>query len=91
MGAYGQAVRRSRQREKREDAMGKGEFYPPGFDIRLDEVINEYELDEKQIRKLGELIATRTIANAFVGKAVYYRRATIERLFGNAKQAEVQQ
>lgn len=80
---YGLAAMAQRQREKRESK----KFYPKGFDIALADVILEFNLDEKQIQHIGELTATRQIAHATVAKNVYYRRATIERIFGDAKQA----
>lgn len=55
--------------------------YPKGFDMTLAQVISEFDLNDNQIQKLGNLTATRQIANAFVGKNVFYRRATMERLF----------
>lgn len=55
--------------------------YPKGFDIKLSDAISELNLNEDQIKQLGLMTARRRIACAFVGHEVYYRRATIERLF----------
>jgi hypothetical protein len=72
--------------QQRQDAKKSPYPQPPkGFDISLADAMSEFNLDEKQIKELGELTARREIANAQVGRNVYYRRATIERLFGNAK------
>lgn len=59
--------------------MGKADFAQ--FNILLADVILKYNLTEKDIQKLGEMTATRQIAHATVGHAVYYRKETIERLF----------
>jgi hypothetical protein len=75
---YGELVRRQKADEKRG-------MMPAGFDISLANVMTEYNLDDKQIRQLGELTATRQIASATVGHNVFYRKATIERLFVDAK------
>lgn len=55
--------------------------YPKGFDITLANVISNYMLTHDQIRQLGNMTANREIANAKVGGNMFYRRATIERLF----------
>lgn len=75
---FGEALRRQKQREKREAK----KFCPKGFDISLADVISELNMNEDQIKLVGELTATRKIAHAFVGNNVFYRKATLERLFG---------
>lgn len=67
--------------------MSKQNLKPPkGFDISLADVISEFHLGVDKIQVLGEMTAKRQIAHAIVGHNVYYRRATIERLF-DGKQA----
>lgn len=55
--------------------------YPKGFDITLMDAISQYQLNEEQIKRLGTETHDRTIAHAFIGHQVYYRRVTIERMF----------
>lgn len=58
---------------------------PKGFDILMQDAISQFNLDGEQIKKLQHMTANREIANAQLGYYVYYRRATIERLFGDGK------
>lgn len=66
---------------KRHNPINDGPKYPKGFDITLADVISRYMLTHNQIEKLGEMTAKREIANATYGNNVFYRKATIERLF----------
>lgn len=54
---------------------------PKGFDITLLDVVETYKLNSDELYKLGELTATRGIANARIGNEVFYRRAQVERIF----------
>ncbi|MNG92704.1 hypothetical protein D3C79_516450 [compost metagenome] len=56
------------------------------FDISLADVILQYDLSEKQIEELGVMTSKRRIASYTGGGEVYYRRVTIERLYGERKQ-----
>ena len=58
---------------------------PKGFDIMLADAISQFKLTLEQIEKLGAMTYNREIASAQIGTRVYYRRATIERLFGNGE------
>lgn len=80
--AYGEAMRRMRQREKRNEKLNKGKLYPKGFDVTLADVISDYNFSQEQIQRLGQMTVDREIAKATVGRNVYYRRETIERVFG---------
>lgn len=55
---------------------------PKGFDILLADVMLQFDFSQDDIVKLGQMTARGQIAHATVGSRVYYRRETIERLFG---------
>lgn len=54
----------------------------PAFDITLADVILEFDLTEKELQDLGLKTMRREIANTTIGGQTYYRRGTIERLYG---------
>lgn len=82
---YGQSVRFKKAQEKRDELIKNKTWAPAGFDISLADAISELDMDHEQIRLVGELTAKRQIANAKVGRNVFYRKATIERVLADAK------
>lgn len=72
-----------KKRDKKRD--NKAVTPPKGFDISLADVISMWDINEKQIQMLGGYTARKEVAHRYVGQTVYYRRETIERLFGSAK------
>ena len=77
---YAKAVRYNKLQQKRKAESNKLK-YPKGFDITIADVITDYSLNGEEIRKLGEMTYERKIAHATFGHMVFYRRATIERVF----------
>jgi hypothetical protein len=82
---FGQKMREKRNQDKREEKLNKKTWTPKGFDISLADAISEFDMTHSQIQLVGEMTAKRQIANAKVGRNVFYRRATIERLMADAK------
>lgn len=79
MNGFAKATIAQRNREKRENASKA----PKGFDILLADAISQFDLKQSQISLLNEMTRSRRIASANVGTRVYYRRASLERLFLN--------
>lgn len=76
---YGNAVKAQKQNQKRQMRI-----YPKGFDMTLADVISEFNLNEDQIKQLGEATVNRKIASAMTGRNVFYRKSTIVGMFGEA-------
>lgn len=83
--SFGTEMLKKRRQDKVEEKMRNKTWTPPGFDISLADAISELNIDHDQIKLIGELTAEGKIANAKVGHNVYYRRATLERLFVDAE------
>lgn len=82
---FGQKMREKRTQGKREEKLNNKTWTPAGFDISLADAIAELDMTHSQIQLVGELTAKRQIANAKVGRNVFYRKATLERLMADAK------
>jgi ethanolamine ammonia-lyase small subunit len=81
---FGQKMRANSIQKKRDEAVQAKTWVPRGFDISLADAISELNMNKEQIQLVGELTATRKIANAKVGRNVFYRKATIERLLAKS-------
>ena len=79
MNGFAKAVIANRNREKREEKS----IAPKGFDILLADAISQFNMSQADIITLNTLTVNRHIASATVGNRVYYRRTSLERLFGN--------
>lgn len=82
---FGQKMLSKKVQDKRDQQHKSKTWTPAGFDISLADAISELDMDKKQIQLVGEMTALRQIANAKVGRNVFYRRATLERLFADGK------
>lgn len=80
MNGFAKAAMANRNREKREEKSKA----PKGFDILLADAISQFDMSQADIITLNTLTVNRQIASASVGNSVYYRKASLERLFGNA-------
>lgn len=81
MNGFAQAVIAKRNRERRDAKVNNA---PKGFDILLADAILQFDMKQSDIARLNELTRNRQIAHAVVGYGVYYRRSTLESMFGNA-------
>lgn len=72
---YGKYAQIQRERARRSGM-------PKGFDITLADAIAHLNLNEDQIKHLGQITANKEIAHAVVGHQVYYRKGQLERMFG---------
>lgn len=64
--------------------------YPKGFDITLQEIFEQYEIDTESLDKIKARHAkkTGTLCYAFIGRNSFYRRAQIEACIGKIPKVE---
>jgi hypothetical protein len=56
--------------------------YPDGYNITLEEIFEQYNVDSEGLDRLREAHSKEggTLAYAFIGNCSYYRRAQIEKI-----------
>ena len=64
--------------------------YPKGFDITLQQIFEEYEIDSESLEKIkaGHAKKTGKLCYAFIGRNSFYRRHQIEECIGKKPKVE---